>query len=166
LGAVDFVGQKSDSVPAEETTQMVHDAVQQASIFLQVQYPEWKDIIKSFLTLSSGTLVFSVTFSEKVVVLHTATRNQRRTMMACWALLIASIVFSVVALCLLSWASSAAAYQSSLMPELRMMYSRSFWEYAGAANFFLLIAGIAFVSSLICLTVAGYSAATGSRPTD
>lgn len=87
-------------------------------------------------------------------------------MVACWALLIASIVFSVVALCLLSWASSAAAYQSSPLSELRQIYSRSFWAYAAAANLFLLIAGIAFVTGLICLTIAGYSAATASRPSD
>jgi hypothetical protein len=145
---------------------MVQDLVQQADIFLRIQYPEWKDIIKSFLTLASGTLVFSVTFSEKVVVLQSATRKQRRTMVACWALLIASIVFSVLALCLLSWASSAAAYQSSALRDLRQIYSQSFWAYASAANLFLLIAGFAFVISLICLTIAGYSAATASRPGD
>jgi hypothetical protein len=116
--------------------------------------------------LASYTLVFSVTFSEKVIVLQLATRAQRRTMVACWALLIALIVFSVVALCLLSWASSAAAYQSAALNDLRLMYPQSFWTYAAAANMFLLIAGIAFVTGLICLTIAGYSAATASRVGD
>jgi hypothetical protein len=42
--------------------------------FLKFLYPEIKDLAKHFLTLLSGILVFSVTFSEKIVPVSEATR--------------------------------------------------------------------------------------------
>jgi hypothetical protein len=36
--------------------------------FLVFLYPEIKDLAKHFLTLISGVLVFSVTFSEKIIL--------------------------------------------------------------------------------------------------
>jgi hypothetical protein len=38
-----------------------------AQRFLQFYYPEAKDLCKHFLTLISATLVFTVTFSEKII---------------------------------------------------------------------------------------------------
>jgi hypothetical protein len=49
-----------------------HYYVMEAKTFLDFVYPEVKDLCKHFLTLVTGILVFSVTFSEKIVIFQTA----------------------------------------------------------------------------------------------
>ncbi len=55
--------------------------------YIQFKYPEIKDLLKHFLTLISATLVFSVTFSEKVVDFHKSARTQKLTVFLAWILL-------------------------------------------------------------------------------
>ena len=60
-------------------------------IFLQFSYPEIRDLLMHFLTLISGTLVFSVTFSEKVIDYHAAKSTQRRIVFLSWVLLVVAL---------------------------------------------------------------------------
>ena len=46
-------------------------------IFLKYEYAEATNLAKSFLTLIAAILVFSVTFSERVVGFQTAGRSSR-----------------------------------------------------------------------------------------
>lgn len=54
--------------------------------YIQFKYPEIKDLLKHFLTLISATLVFSVTFSEKVIDFNKSARNQKLTVFLAWIL--------------------------------------------------------------------------------
>jgi len=60
-------------------------------VFLSFLYPEVKDLAKNFLTLISATIVFSITFAEKVVDFAVATRAQKSAVVTSYAVLIASL---------------------------------------------------------------------------
>src|SRR5947209_5983650 len=60
-------------------------------VFLKFLYPEVKDLAKQFLTLILGSLVLSVTFSEKIVSFSTANVVQQLCLMLSWLLLIVSL---------------------------------------------------------------------------
>jgi hypothetical protein len=60
-------------------------------IFASFHYGEIKDLAKHFLTLISGTLVFSVTFAEKIVPITKVTMPQKLLLGGCWVVLLASI---------------------------------------------------------------------------
>ncbi|MBT2745551.1 MULTISPECIES: hypothetical protein [unclassified Lysobacter] len=61
-------------------------------IYVQFNYPEIKDLLKHFLTLISATLVFSVTFSEKIINYQAGNQLQRRTVFISWTLFAMSLV--------------------------------------------------------------------------
>ncbi|MBN8212936.1 MAG: hypothetical protein J0M09_08445 [Xanthomonadales bacterium] len=54
--------------------------------YIQFKYPEIKDLLKHFLSLISATLVFSVTFSEKVIDFHKSATNQKFIVFLAWIL--------------------------------------------------------------------------------
>jgi uncharacterized membrane-anchored protein YitT (DUF2179 family) len=59
-------------------------------IFLSFNYPELKDLGKHFLTLSSATAVFLLTFVEKLLGSNPAFSNLIKTCMGCLLLSIAT----------------------------------------------------------------------------
>jgi hypothetical protein len=63
----------------------------EARVFLEFKYPEIKDLLKHFLTLIAATLVFSVTFSEKIVDFQHARRSQHVLVIGAWFLLISAL---------------------------------------------------------------------------
>ena len=62
-----------------------------ARVFLEFAYQEIKDLLKHFLTLISAALVFSVTFSEKIIDFATATDGQKVMVVAGWFSLIVAL---------------------------------------------------------------------------
>jgi hypothetical protein len=62
-----------------------------ARVFLEFKYPEMKDLLKHFLTLISASLVFSVTFSEKIVDFATASIVPKVIVIAAWGTLILAL---------------------------------------------------------------------------
>ncbi len=60
-------------------------------VFLHFSYGEIRDLLMHFLTLISATLVFSVTFSEKVIDYHASTKRQRATVITSWLLLVLAL---------------------------------------------------------------------------
>jgi hypothetical protein len=66
--------------------------------FLTYNYAESKDLAKSFLTLISAILVFSITFSDKVVNFQNATRQTRVLLITSWVLFVGSIVLCGISL--------------------------------------------------------------------
>jgi hypothetical protein len=63
----------------------------EARVFLEFQYPEVKDLLKHFLTLIAAALVFSVTFSEKIVNFQNARLSQHVIVIIAWFLLILAL---------------------------------------------------------------------------
>jgi hypothetical protein len=60
--------------------------------FITYDYSEAKDLAKSFLTLISAILVFSITFSEKIISFQNAARRRRIFLVICWICLMVSII--------------------------------------------------------------------------
>ncbi|GJH21826.1 hypothetical protein CBA19CS22_34810 [Caballeronia novacaledonica] len=125
----------------------------QADLFMKVDYPESKDLGKSFLTLLSAVLVASITFSEKIVDVHNASTLAVSTMMVCWLLLFVSIVTCGVGLAFVVTAQSICVYSPDL--DYRSV------EMRGA--FMFLAAGVTFVFSLVSLIVAGIASLVERR---
>ena len=67
-------------------------------IFLKYEYAEATNLAKSFLTLIAAILVFSVTFSERVVGFQTAGRSSRVLLVTSWSLIFISIITCGVAI--------------------------------------------------------------------
>ncbi|KQV92103.1 hypothetical protein [Pelomonas sp. Root1237] len=81
-----------------------------AKLFLEKDYAESKDLAKSFLTILVAILVASITFSEKVVDIHSARRVPLAGMLVCWFLLLVAIVMTGSGLASMALAAGYAAY--------------------------------------------------------
>ncbi len=60
-------------------------------VFVKFKYVEIRDLLKHFLTLISASLVFSVTFSEKIVDFQNAPFKQKLVLYASWGALVLSL---------------------------------------------------------------------------
>jgi FtsH-binding integral membrane protein len=67
-------------------------------LFVKFQYVEVRDLLKHFLTLISASLVFSFTFSEKIIDYQNAPRSQKFMLYASWTMLVLSLGFCGYAL--------------------------------------------------------------------
>jgi hypothetical protein len=87
---------------------------EQANDFLKYAFAETKDLAKYFLTIVTGVLVFSLTFSEKVANFSAARPVVRWSFVAAWCCMFVAIVTAGVALCYvaLSGAPSITETQS------------------------------------------------------
>ena len=117
----------------------------QAQKFLDRDYADFKDIGKAFLTLLSATLVASITFSEKIVDVGKTDLLPLTTMIACWLLLI----FSIIAL-VFGFANMAhAAWTVQYDPYINFLSL----ENDGIKLLFYSVAS--FVGALVALIIAG-----------
>lgn len=79
--------------------------------FLEHDYPESKDLAKSFLTLLTAVLVASITFSEKIINFSNASWLAKGLMIICWLTLLGAIVACGIGLALMAQAAGCAAYR-------------------------------------------------------
>jgi hypothetical protein len=124
-----------------------------AKLFLQYDYAETKDLCKDFLSLVAAILVFSITFSEKIVSRERDVAGTRQRLLAAWVAFIVSIVVCGGGLVLMSLAGGFATY--GLGDYLRL---------ASIAWVLILIAGSLFVLGLISLLVAAWRSMSGRPP--
>ncbi len=117
----------------------------EAKAFLSFNYPEVKDLCKQFLTLVSGVLVLSITFSEKILNFQTARLAQRMCLLACWAMLITSLISCGFGLYLIFIAGESA--NGAIVYD----YGRDFKHFAKLSYGLLDFSGISFVAALIML---------------
>ena len=112
--------------------------------FLGFVYGEVKDLSKQFLTLLSGVLVFSVTFSEKIVGFPTVSLLAKNLLFVSWLLFIGALVATGAAI----WLNYVCASMvlrgredsaASLVPKI---------------YYVLDLGGVGFVVGLILLAVA------------
>jgi hypothetical protein len=108
--------------------------------FLAFDYSEVKDLSKAFLTLISGILVFSVTFSEKIVKFPGGKPLARRLLLMSWAFFILAILASGLALNCIFYGASKFAHGQS---DYTSWGDFSYWS--------LDFGGFFFVVGLICL---------------
>ena len=119
-----------------------------AEKFLKYDYGETKDLLKSFITLSSASLVVSLTFSEKVIGFSTAPAAIQYVLFASWALFVLSLIAAGSGMCFIAGAAGKILYGD--IPMLNLDYYR----LALIAWAFVLLAGVTFVTAFVTLTVA------------
>lgn len=116
-----------------------------ARLYVEFTYPEARDLAKHFLTLSSGMLVFSVTFSEKIVGYPTSGRWARRFLLTCWSLLAGSLIACGWGLTYVFSAGWGATFAPENADWLRSDRLAGYWIFA---------AGGLFVLGLLCLILS------------
>jgi hypothetical protein len=131
--------------------------------FLKYDYGETKDLLKTFITLISGTLVLSLTFSEKVIGFSQAPPSTRRTLFAAWALFIFALISAGLSLCLIAAAAGKLLYGA--IP----FFDHPYWMFSLGSTILILVAGASYVVGLIVLAVAaamaiGYPAKVVAAP--
>lgn len=62
-----------------------------AEMFLKYDYAETKDLLKTFITLVSATIVFSLTFSDKVIKYESATKEAKFRVICAWGLMFSAL---------------------------------------------------------------------------
>lgn len=127
-------------------------------LFMKYNYAETRDLCKEFLTLVSGILVFSPTFSEKIVDFKNSRRVPKVLLFSSWTLLVASIISCGVALTYLALAGGQAVYGKG----------DYYLDLASTCYAFVLAGGMFFIMGLVALVVAGmasiFTRATKSSP--
>jgi len=111
-------------------------------------YGETKDLLKTFMTLISGTLVVSVAFAEKIVEVKNADRIARNFLIICWAGLVTALVLCGLAMCLVAMYMGKVVYGDGFLPG---------WhgpDFAIPGLALLLLAGGTYVAALICMILA------------
>ena len=125
--------------------------------FITYNYSEAKDLAKSFLTLISAILVFSITFSEKVVVFQTAGSARRIALIISWICFVLSIIGCGVSIVLyfntLVWAVKCDASPCFTMLN-GVRYEDIYYYLFTAGNFIMLAAGASFSIGLSSLVVS------------
>lgn len=118
-------------------------------MFIQFYYQEIKDLSKSFLTLVSGVLAFSVTFSTSIIGVSTASLSELLFLICAWLFFIIAIIAAGSGL-YSNFVSANIANRAILTgAELEIKY------LLGKPYRLLNMAGISFVIGLILLALAG-----------
>ncbi len=118
-------------------------------IFVQFYYPEIKDLSKSFLTLVSGVLAFSVTFSTSIIGFPAASSLQLIILIGAWLFFIIAIISAGTGL-YQSFVSANKANRAIILETKEEIGNLVRLPY-----FMLNVAGSAFVIGLILLASAG-----------
>jgi len=114
-----------------------------ATTFLQYDYAETKELCKHFLTLVVAVLVFSLTFSEKIIDFPHATKAPRISLLSAWCFLLASIIACGIGLTVMTLAAGDAVYS----------LSTNYLGRAQTAYLWIVAAGCSFVAGLLSLMI-------------
>jgi|SRR5271165_3318801 len=132
--------------------------------FLKYDYAETKDLAKTFLTMVSAVLVFSVTFSEKIIDFAHAKLAPRALLISSWVLLLLATISGGAGLYYISIAAGEALYSRSGAPPLAPFLPPNFTYQDSELRSFrcLAVAGCIFVGGLVALMLAA-TLSFGSR---
>jgi hypothetical protein len=113
--------------------------------FLKYAFTETKDLTKSFLTVVTAVLVFSLTFSEKIANFSGAWAVTRWTIVGAWSSMFLAVLSGGIAICYIALSGGAASSGSE---------ADAYWRPMRVAIRWLVTAGVLFVVSLVALIVA------------
>lgn len=113
---------------------------------MQYNYPETKELCLKFLTLVISVLVFSITFSEKIIDIQNSSRVDKLVLVISWISLILAIVLCGIGLTIHTRAGGQAVYGENDLELNRL---------SQLAYRFIILGGSAFVLGLGILTLAG-----------
>jgi hypothetical protein len=118
---------------------------QEATLFIEKDYTEMKDLAKAFLTLVTAVFVASITFSEKIVNFSTAGWWSKGMMITSWVLLLLAIASCGLAVSIAAMGAIGAAHDPSY----------EFVQFGYRSAYFFISSGLLFGSALVALLVAG-----------
>ncbi len=120
-----------------------------AELFLNYDYVETRDLLKAFLTLVSGTWVFSVAFSEKIAKTHEADNSVRNLMFTGWACFFSALILAGLSVVVIAAAAGCVLYGGLLSGHDCNGYVTALWSWALG-----LLAGMLYAFGLLCLALA------------
>ena len=112
--------------------------------FLKYNFAITEDLCKQFITVVSGVLVFSLTFSEKIVNFSSAKKGLRILLAVSWASMLFAIIACGLGLTYICLAGGQAVYG------LDDGYLSTAWT----SYRWIIAAGMSFVVGLVCLICA------------
>jgi hypothetical protein len=112
--------------------------------FLKYNFAITEDLCKQFITVVSGLLVFSLTFSEKIVNFSTAKRGLRILLAISWASMLFAIIACGLGLTYICLAGGQAVYG----------WDDGYLSTARTSYMWIIAAGTSFVVGLVCLICA------------
>ena len=127
-----------------------------AELFLKYDYAELKDLCEHFLTVVSAILVFSLTFSEKILGFPKVVPVAKIYLTITWGLFLGAILACGVGLALIALAAGDVVYNGIVGYPPRANAAIS-WIFAAGALF---IGGL--LAFMITALIAMYSKRTGS----
>ena len=129
------------------------EKISSPGMFIKFNYLEVKDLSKSFLTLVSGILAFSVTFSSTIIGFTNASILQIVFLITSWLFLIVAIVAAGGGI-YANFVSANKANKAIMQGKEQEIGFKTLvkWPYA-----LLNVAGVAFVIGLILLALAGFA---------
>ena len=130
-------------VPAAKTGVMPSETEKPSDLFFKYDYTETKDFCKQFLTLVVAVLVFSLTFSEKVVGFPSASLAAKLCLVFAWTSMLISIVSCGIGLTFMALAGGDAVYGGAY-----------YHIWAEKSYRLIIVAGCSFVTGLLLLIVA------------
>jgi Mn2+/Fe2+ NRAMP family transporter len=113
----------------------------EAETFIKYNFTITQDLCKQFITVVSGILVFSLTFSEKIVNFTSASRPLRALLGLSWACMLFAIIACGLGLSYICIAGGQAVYG----------HDDSFLTTQSTSYMWIIAAGAAFVIGLVCL---------------
>jgi hypothetical protein len=114
-------------------------------LFMKYNYAETKDLCKDFLTLVTGILVFSLTFSEKIVDFQHSGKSAKILLLSSWTLFISTLISCGIGLTYLALAGGQAVYGSD----------DYYLTLANKCYAWVIASGLFFITGLIALVLAG-----------
>ncbi len=122
------------------------------STFVKYDFPVTEDLCKQFITVVAGLLVFSLTFSEKIVNFATAQKYVRVLLGLSWAALLFAIISGGLGLTYICIAGGQAVYQDT-----------GFKSTASTAYRWIVVAGCSFIFGLTALIVVALARSFAGR---
>lgn len=130
------------------------EGLNDAEIFIEKGYPEIKQLAMQLLTLSSTILIFSITFSDKIVKLKEASSSSVFLLISSWVFLMAALIFDGFGI-----AFNTQAYAIALEDNFNLQQIGStdnyFYNAAGKSLFCIIFAGFFFILSLFSIIISG-----------
>jgi hypothetical protein len=121
--------------------------------FVTYDYSEAKDLAKSFLILISAILVFSITFSEKVVSFQNADLVRRRWLVVSWLGFVVAIILcgtSILFYFNMLVFATCDGRPWCTMPDKNSGYEINFF----IGNWLMFAAGVSFTIGLVSLVIS------------
>ncbi len=126
-------------------------------IFMEFHYPELREIIFHFLTLTAGILTFSVVFSEKLAERGNKKNQGRISLFSAWLFFIASLILAGIGLIRLVVAGEFAR-GGDIISTASFYFGgvNSMEQHVLGVYILMFLAGICFITGLALLSVTAF----------